>query len=382
MVIGIKDLTKLFAITVVACCATFVCSLFLNYNIDIIGIKDEITTPQGMIIYDALAATGKVVAGVSGGSLVVTTVIMLIFYVKNYIDSHGKELGILKALGYSRFRVAKHFWVFGISVLAGSVLGYIGACLYMPAFYEAQNSEGLLPQMSPQFHLSLAFALLVLPTAFYMLLAVLYAFFKMKSPAIALLKEAQKVKAGIDKSEKKEKEEFPFLADLRKDTLRSRKILVFFVCFSAFCFSAMTQMSMSMDDLQTEGFSWMIVSIGLILAFVTLLMSLTSVIKANTKTIAMMKVFGYSQKECGSSILGGYRPVSYIGFAIGTVYQYFLLRIMVDIVFADYENMPEFSFDYKALAISFVMFVAAYEFIIYCYARKIGKLPVKSIMLE
>ena len=212
-----------------------------------------------------------------------------------------------------------------------------------------------------------------------MLLAVLYAFFKMKSPAISLLKEVQKVKVKISNDEKKE---FPFLMDLRKNTLRSRKILVFFVGFSAFCFSAMTQMSMSMDDLASESFSWMIISIGLILAFMTLLMSLTSVVKANTKTIAMMKVFGYSEKECSHSILGCYRPVSYIGFAIGTAYQYFLLRIMVDVVFADFENMSEYGFDYKALAISLVTFVAAYEFILYFYSRKIGKLPVKSIMLE
>lgn len=324
-------------------------------------------------------ASGKVVVGVSGDCLVVTTVIMLIFYVKNYIDSHGKELGILKALGYSRFHVAKHFWIFGMSVLIGSVLGYIGAFVYMPTFYEVQNNKGLFPQMSPQLHLLLAFSLIILPTVFFMLLAVLYAFFKMKSPAISLLKEVQKVKVKISNDEKKE---FPFLMDLRKNTLRSRKILVFFVGFSAFCFSAMTQMSMSMDDLASESFSWMIISIGLILAFMTLLMSLTSVVKANTKTIAMMKVFGYSEKECSHSILGCYRPVSYIGFAIGTAYQYFLLRIMVDVVFADFENMSEYGFDYKALAISLVTFVAAYEFILYFYSRKIGKLPVKSIMLE
>ena len=130
MVIGIKDLTKLFAISIVACCAVFICSLFLNYNIDVVGIKDEVTTPQGMVMYDTQVASGKVVVGVSGGCLVITTVIMLIFYVKNYIDSHGKELGILKALGYSRFRVAKHFWVFGISVFIGAVLGCIGALVY------------------------------------------------------------------------------------------------------------------------------------------------------------------------------------------------------------------------------------------------------------
>lgn len=379
MLIGIKDLAKLFAISIVTCCAVFVCALFLNYNIDIVGIKDFITTPQGMIIYDAQVATGKVVVGVSGGCLVITTVILLIFYLKNYIDSHGKELGILKALGYSDSNVAKRFWVFGLSVFTGSVPGYAAAAVYMPAFYDAQNDLELFPQMQPEFHFSLACCLIALPTAFFMLLAVLYAFFKIKSPVIGLLKETQKINFKVSKAGTKE---FPFLTHLRKNTLKGRKILVFFVGFSAFCFSAMTQMSMSMDNLASKTFSWMIISIGLILAFMTLLMSLTSVIKANTKTIAMMKVFGYSQKECSRSILGGYRPVSYIGFAIGTAYQYFLLRIMVDIVFADFEGMPEYSFDYKALAISLTAFIAAYEIIIYCYSRKIGRQSVKSIMLE
>ncbi len=95
MVIGIKDLTKLFAITIVTCCAVFVCTLFLNYNIDIVGIKDRITTAQGMVMYDAQVASGKVVIGVAGRCLAITTIMLLIFYVKNDIDSHGKELGIL-----------------------------------------------------------------------------------------------------------------------------------------------------------------------------------------------------------------------------------------------------------------------------------------------
>lgn len=379
MIIGIKDLAKIFAITVVTCCMVFVCSLFLNYNIDLTGIKDEITTQQGMIMYDAQVAGGKAVIGISGGCLIITTVIMLIFYIKNYIDSHKKELGILKALGHSGFRIAKHFGIFGISVFIGSVLGYIGACVYMPTFYKVQNSEGLFPQMTPLFHAGIAFSLLLLPTAFFSLLAVLYAFFKMKTPVIGLLKETQKFKV---KTGSKETKDFPFLTDLKKNTLKSRKILVFFVGFSAFCFSAMTQMSMAMNDLASESFSWMIISIGLILAFMTLLMSLTSVVKANALTISMMKVFGYSNKECSSSILGGYRPVSYIGFVIGTAYQYLLLRIMVDFVYSGLENMPEYSFDYKALVISLAAFVVLYELIIYCYSRKIGRQPVKSIMLE
>ncbi len=379
MVVGIKDVLKLVGISIVVCCAVFVCTLFLNYNLDIVGIEDEIVSAQGMIMYEAQIAMGKVVVAVSGGCLALTSVVLIIFYVKNYIDTHGKELGILKALGYSRLKVARNFWVFGLSVLAGSVVGYLGAWLYLPSFYNVQNAEGLLPEFSPQLHLWLALCLTVAPTLFFALLSVFYAFLKLKKPPLDLLKEIQVYKV---KKSKREKEALPFLKDLKRNTLSGRKILVFFVAFSAFCFSAMTQMSMSMRELASEDFAWMMIIIGLVLAFMSLLLSLTSVIKANTKTHAMMKVFGYSQKECAGAILSGYRPFSYLGFAVGTVYQYVLLKIVVEFVFAELDAMPEYNFDFKALIISFIAFVIVYELIMYIYSLKLSKLSVKSVMLE
>lgn len=380
MLIGIKDIAKLLAISIVTCCAVFVCTLFLSYNIDIAGIKDSIASPQEIVMYNAQAATGKAVAGISGGCLGATTIVMLIFYIKNYIDSHGKELGILKALGYSDINISKHFWVFGISVFAGTVIGHAAAYVYMPAFYDIQNNTEILPEIQPTFHFSLMLYLIALPTVFFMLLAVIYAFFKLKKTVLGLLRDSQYIKIKVNN--KTDNSQLSFMTSLKKSTLKSRKILVFFISFSAFCFSAMTQMSMSMDELASESMSFMIISIGLILAFMTLLMSLSSVIRSNAKTIAMMKVFGYTQKECSRSILGGFRPVSYVGFVIGTAYQYILLRIMVDIVFADFENMPEFNFNFKALIISAISFIAAYEIILYCYSRKINNQSVKSIMLE
>lgn len=379
MIVGIKDLTKLLAISVIACCAVFVCTLFLNYNLDLAGIKEEITTQQEIVIYQAQISMGKVIAAVSGGCLLITSVVMLLFYIKNYIDTHGKELGILKALGYSDFKVAKYFWVFGLSIFLGCALGYIGGSFYMPTFYELQNSEQILPELLPQFHIWLAISFIALPTAFFICLSVMYAFCKMKSPVLHLLREMQEFKFKISKKQTKD---LLFLQELKKTTVRSRKILIFFVGFSAFCFSAMTQMSMSMEDLGSEHFTIMLISIGLILSFMTLLLSLSSVMKANKKTLAMMKVFGYSQKECSKALLSGYRPVSYIGFTVGTLYQYILLKVAVTIIFADYENTLEYGFHFQSLIISLICFIAAYELIIYFYSQKINRLSVKEIMLD
>ena len=42
MIIGIKDEIKLIGISIIACCAVFVCTLFLNYNIDLATATDGV----------------------------------------------------------------------------------------------------------------------------------------------------------------------------------------------------------------------------------------------------------------------------------------------------------------------------------------------------
>ena len=141
-------------------------------------------------------------------------------------------------------------------------------------------------------------------------------------------------------------------------------------------------MSFSMKDLSSEMMGVMMLVIGLVLAFTTLFLAITTVINGNTKTIAMMRVFGYSQKECCRAILGGYRPMSYIGFAIGTVYQYGLLRLTVDIIFKDFEGISEYESDFPVMIISLVVFIVIYEILMYAYSEKIRKISVREIMIE
>lgn len=377
MVIGFKDTAKLFGIAIIACCAVFVCTLFLSYNLDLAAIKNELVTEAERAMYTAQVMMGRVVAGVSGGCLIATSVVMLLFYVKNYIGAHGKELGILKALGYSNLEIAKHFWIFGLSVFVGCAAGFAAGSLYLPAFYRKQAPN--LPSLLPGFHPLLAVALIAAPTIVFAALSVWFAWRKLKSPVLDLLREKQTVRVRIGKDGR---EEVPFLKDLRSVTLRSRKALVFFVAFSAFCFSAMVQMSFSMNELASETFAVMVLSIGLILAFVTLFLSLSSVVRGNVRTIAMMRVFGYDDATCSRCILGAYRPVSYIGFALGTGYQYALLRLTVSVVFAEIENVPDYAFDLKAFFVTLILFGITYELVMVFYSRSIKKLSLKSILLE
>ena len=65
MIVGIKDGIKLAAISIMTCCAVLVCTLFLNYNIDLGSMEEMITGPQTIVLYDALISMGKVVSAVS-----------------------------------------------------------------------------------------------------------------------------------------------------------------------------------------------------------------------------------------------------------------------------------------------------------------------------
>ena len=335
-----------------------------------------------MIFYSAQVSTAKVVCLVSGGCLLITSVVMLMFYIKHYIDIHKKELGILKALGYSNLKVAKNFWVFGSSTFIGTTIGFGGAFLMMPWFYALQNEDKMLPAVTVHFHPTVFLYFVILPTAGFSLLAIGYAWFKLKKPVLSLLKNDFQTSAKAKKRNGDKSTECSFVDDLKRNTLRSKKTLAFFIIFASFCFSAMTQMSFSMKDLSSEMMGAMMLIIGLALAFTTLFLAITTVINGNTKTIAMMRVFGYSHKECRKAILGGYRPMSYIGFAVGTIYQYALLRIMVDIVFKDVAGVPVYEFDFPVMLISLAVFLAAYEILMFVYSERIKKISVKEIMIE
>lgn len=382
MVVGIKDAAKLIGISIISCCAVLVCTMFLNFYIDICQIKNIILSQQAMIFYDAQVSTAKVVCAVSGGCLLVTEVIMLLFYIKHYIDTHKKELGILKALGYSNLKIAKNFWVFGISVFIGALIGFCTAFLIMPKFYELQNEDKILPEIAIHFHVSILICLVILPTLAFSILSIIYACLKLKKPTLTLLKDNVQYSTKIRKQRYKKEKDRSFIDDLKKNTLKSKKTLVFFIIFASFCFSAMTQMSFSMKDLSSLMMGAMIMLIGVVLAFTTLFIGIATVINGNIKTIAMMRVFGYSQKECCKALLGGYRPMSYIGFAIGTVYQYALLKIMVTVVFRDMEGVPKYEFDVPAMIVSIISFIVIYEILMYCYSEKIKKVSVKEIMID
>ncbi|MDE5618475.1 MAG: FtsX-like permease family protein, partial [Clostridia bacterium] len=344
--------------------------------IDLTSIDVSILSAAQLALYNAQLATAKVVVGVSGGCLSLTASVMLVFYIAQYIEKKGKQLGILKAMGYSDAQIASKFWVFGFSTFIGAAIGCALSYAIMPSFYAAQSKDFISVQIN--FHPSAFFTIILLPAAIFSILSVAIAYAKIKIPVMQLLSGKKTYKFAKARADKKER---TFLKDIKRATLLSRKALALLIAFSGFCFSAMIQMSVSMFDVG-QMFAVMILVIGLVLALTTLIMGVTALVGRNMQSIALMRAIGYAHKDCFSAVFGGYRPIAYLGFAIGTAYQYGLLKVMFNIVFKNIGAVPDYKFDFAAFAIALAVFAVSYELLTYLLSLKAIRTPLKAFMIE
>ncbi len=386
MTVSFKDTLKFFGIIAAMCCAAIVCNLFLNYDIDLRAIEGQVPE-EAQTLYEALKLTDIATCAISGVALVLTSVVMLVFYIGQYISAHSQKFGILKALGYSDFKIAIKCVVFGFCVLIGVVLGLAISWAMMPKFYELQNAGGgdvpevgIMPDVVMHFHPLLFALLLVLPVVFFSALSVGIALYKLRLPALSLIRGEGKPRKL--KKIKQSKRDRSFISELGVNVLNDKKLLAFFVAFGGFCFSAMTQMGLSMRVYASDMMGIMILIMGLVLAFVSLYLAMSTVTNGNKKKIAMLKVTGYSLKETAIAVLGLYHIPAFIGALIGSAYQYGILAVMVNIVFASFESVPEYSFDWAAFGICMAIYIVVYELINLAYALIISKTSVKAIMSE
>lgn len=378
MIISLKSALKLVGIAIVLFCAAFVCTFFLNFYLDVLPLRDEVTE-QMLPLYEAQLATAQMCCAITGGVLTFIACIMALFYVKLYIDEHYKELGIFKALGYSANRLAASFMLFGLSAFVGCALGYGLGHAMMPSIYKWLTIDGLNVEI--HYHTGLLFGIVITPTIFLGAVAYLCAYLQLKKPALAILK-GQRKQRKIKSNNGSKQNNNSFLKEMCFKTITDNKLLTFFVTFSAFCFSAMIQMGASMESLVDGTMGWMILAIGLVLAGTSAFMALTSLVKNTSQSIAMMKTFGYSLRERVTSIFAGFIPFAILGFVIGTVYQYGLLTLMINLIFKDVGEVPDYSFNVKIMFITLAAFIVTYTAITAIYVAKVNKVSVKQIMLE
>lgn len=376
MTVGLKDGLKLLGIAVMSGCAVFVCTFFLNFYLDALALRDAVSADL-MPLYEAQLLTAKLVCAISGGCLLAVSVVLLAFYVKLYVDAHARQLGLLKAMGYSDLRIAVGFWVFGLSVLVGCAVGFGGGYAVSPLIYDAMGDGGL-PEIPLTFHGELLALLVLLPAAAFSALAVLAALLRLRPSALSLMRGREAISGGgragsSDRS---------FLRELRAATLKSKKSLVFFVAFASFCFASMMQMSFSMRDYANDIMGAIIFCIGIVLAGTALILAFTSLAAANARTVAVMKAHGYTLAECGRAVLGGYRIPAYCGFAVGTAYQYGLIKLMIDMIFRDMPDVPAYRFEAVVFLIVLAVFAVLFELATGYFILRMGKTSARVFAAE
>ena len=379
MVISIKDLRKLSVVSIISFCAVLVSTLFVNFYLDLQSIEVEKLSLPAKAYYDAQVLIAKFVSLVSGGVLSILAVLLLFFYIKQFIDDHKEELGILKALGYHNVELAKHFWIFSCSVFLGALLGFASSFFFMKDFYGLRNQKALLPNIEIHFHWQLFLAMVILPTILFALLGIGYALVKLKQPSLYLLKRLEL--AQVKQKHHKTKVNRPFLQELGAVHFYKKKLLIFFVIFAAFSFAAMIQLSLGLNGFIDGTIQVMMMGIGVLLSLSILLLCLGTVVQENKASLALMKAFGYSQKECSQVILTRYRLVAYLGFVLGTAYQYGLMKILFKVIVKDAQGVPAYSFDVQLCIITFLAFAILYELLVTNYFKAIRRMTLKEIML-
>ena len=379
---SIKDLYRLVVVSIISFCAVFVTNLFLNFYLDISLLDQTNWLPEIQAAYDAQVAISWLIASVSGAVLSLTSMLLLFFYIRQFIDQHKPELGILKAMGYKNWEISRKFWIFSLPVGLGTGVGYLSSFAMMPHFYQLRNQSGVLPEITIMQHWSLFLFLVVLPTLAFTALAVLCASYYLRLPALDLLKRvSSSQKLPKRKAEKKIRKDRPFLKDLSASLLWSRKLLIFFVIFGSMCFSAMIQLSFGMKELTDETIQIMMMSIGTVLSVAILYLSLGVLLQENQETLAIMKVFGYSRNECHKSLFAPYRFLAFLGFVLGTGYQYGIMQLLLRLMEKSIAQKVEYDFDFGVCLMTLLIFTLVYEGFIYLSSRKIDQLTIKQVML-
>ena len=380
MLVQLKDLRKAIAVVIVSFCAVFITTLFSNLYLDLKGLDITEFNIMQKKFYDAQLIVSKFVVIITGTVLSISAAVMLIFYIKQFIDDSKHKIGILKAQGYSNNFIASKFSIFGFLVFFGSLLGYVSSHLFMPKFYESRNTDNILSELTMNFHPKLLLIMVILPSLLFLVISIVYVLFNLNVPTINLLKQINSTNKIIRKRRFRQYKNF--FKELRATVLFSNKTLLFFVIFAALSFSSMIQMAFGMRDFVDGTIRTMMMVIGVILSLFILLISLEVIANSNIKNISILNIMGFSKSECSKIVLSGYRVVAYIGFAVGTVYQYFLIRTLLKVLSEKLDSETTYNFDLISVIGSFIIFVLIYEIFILYYSNKIKGLNVKKIMME
>lgn len=377
--IKLRDNKKLIGVIILCFAAVFICTIFMNYGLDLNVLESVIMDEVAQMIYDGQKTMSTIIIACAGGVIGATTLIVLLFVINRFIYENQSNMGVLKAMGYPSFKIALNFLKFGLIVLCGCALGYVAGYAFSPVVYSIFNN-GEIPDVMLNFHFEVIISIVILPFIIFSLIAFVNAILKLKKAPLDMIHQLQKIKTNKLSAKLQSKDNNkPFLKNLKFIMLFNNLTLIIFVLIAGFGFAAQIQIAILMQDVNMDfTFSAINLVIGCILGLVTLILALGYVINSNSKYISLLKAYGYTDSDCSRTLIGGYRIFAYIGFAVGTVYQFFFMQFMVSL-FGDAYDVT-INFNVAGFFITLGAFIAFYELVMLYFKRNINKIPLKEIM--
>lgn len=372
--IRIKSIIKAFGGTIVVFCACFVTYLFQSLRLDLQKLDISEFSAEQKSLYDAQINQSNIMLAVALGILGTFAVITLFFSISKYIKENQQNMGILKAMGYKRERIAVEFTKFSINAFLGALLAIIFGVLFQKIFYQEVFANSVLPTLSVSYSPILLLTILLIPSLVFAVAAFLIAFIKLSRRPLEM------IKGGKTRHNRTIKEKKTYLKTLRSTMLKNHISLVIFVGFAALCFGASVQMSFSLNQFDTSPlFFWMMFLIGLLLGVSILYLAFGFTYSENREYISLMKGYGYYDKEIIKCLYGGYLLVSVIGFVIGTFYQFGLLKLII-LVFGDSVE-AEYNFSFLGLLYTLLIFIPIYLLINGYYFWKLKKSSIRDALV-
>lgn len=262
--ITLRDVMKSVENILIVMCAVFVCTVFLNYRLDLLASGGAALDPVTAAIYDGKVGMSTMMILLCAGVLGSLAALMLVFSVGRFVEKNKASMGVLKALGYGRAAIALRFAKFGLCIFVGAAAGCALGYAFSPLMYSIMNED--LFEFALTFHYEIILFLVVLPTALFSLIAVAAALVKLRKPPLAMISGEKAGKYGAVNAawqRKVSSAEFPKV--LRRSMLLSSLLLIFFVGFASFAFSAQLQIAFVVRDLGSDIFFSVLMTV---LAFV------------------------------------------------------------------------------------------------------------------
>ena len=172
------------------------------------------------------------------------TCLMVALLILGMIDTEMSQLGVLKAIGYTRQELSLRYLSFGGIYLIAGLISAAMLWFVQPLYYEANNSIFELPTVEGRFPVGLIALICLAVVVIFTLFAVIVASIRLRQPALSLItKSAIKHKSQRNAKINKKCNSGKFLKDIRRIQSKTSTSSVVLILVAGFSVGTLLQMS-------------------------------------------------------------------------------------------------------------------------------------------